>query len=91
MTDAIAWTIQQMARTDLPGAAKLSTAIRPGTRAAAIHRLLDRTWRTRQEISRAVGCDIKTASRVLGDLWVQGTAEMLPASGSRPAQYRSAA
>lgn len=90
MTDAIAWTIQQMARTDLPGAAKLSMSIRPGTRAAAIAKMLDRTWRTRMEIARSVGCDIKTAGRVLGDLWAQGVAEMLPASGSRPAQYRRA-
>lgn len=89
MTDAIAWTIQQMWRNaDLPGAAKMLPAIRPGTRAAAIRGLLDRTWRTRQEIARIVGCDVKTASRVLGEMWAQGTAEMLPASGSRPARYR---
>lgn len=91
MTDAIAWTVEQMwRRDDLPGAAKLLPAIRPGARAAAIERLLDRTWRTRQEIARDVGCDVKTASRVLGQLWADGAAEMLPASGSRPAQFRRA-
>lgn len=82
--NAIAWTVQQMGRTDLPGREPNHSTDTPKTRAA--REAFDRTWRTRQEICRMVGCAESTLQLVLSSM--KDELEVLPGKGGKPSQYR---
>lgn len=93
MTDAIAWTVEQMGRVDdLPGAlpAEKPNSRPAGTASEAIRKHLDRTWRSRPELARLAGVGQSTAGRMLALMVSTGEAEQMPRRKMRPAQFRRA-
>lgn len=93
MTDAIAWTVEQMGRVDdLPGAlpAEKPNSRPAGTASEAIRKHLDRTWRSRPELARLAGVGQSTVGRAMAHLVATGEAEMLEARFPLAAQYRRA-
>lgn len=89
MTDALAWTVEQVFRTaDLPG--ELPAELRRGHAAQTLAAAMDGLWRNRVELCRRTGLSQSTVGRMLVQMRERGEIEMLPASGSRAAQFRRA-
>lgn len=89
MTDALAWTVEQVFRTaDLPG--ELPAELRRGHAAQTLAAAIDGLWRNRVELCRRTGLSQSTVGRMLVQMHERGEIEMLPASGSRAAQFRRA-
>lgn len=90
MTDPIAWLVDQVGRTsDLPG--ELPPALRRGNAARRVQEAIDRVWRNRVELCRQTGLSQSSVGRVLAGLADRGEVEVMPARGSRPAQFRRSA
>lgn len=90
MTDPIAWTVEQAFRTaDLPG--ELPASLRRGGAHETLSRALDRIWRNRVNLCERTGLSQSCVGRLLAGMAERGEVEVLPASGSRAAQFRRVA
>lgn len=87
IADPIAWTVEQAFRTaDLPG--ELPASLKRGNAAETLAVALDRVWRNRVELCRRTGLSQSSVGRLLIGMAERGEVEVLPASGSRAAQFR---
>jgi len=88
--NAIAWTVQQMGRKDLPGR---ETRERPAPKREAVYHALDRIWRSRDDLCRITGASKWTVNDAIEALVKEGLVDVLPATPARkrPNQYRRAA
>lgn len=87
MTDPLAWMADQVFRTaDLPG--ELPASLRRGHAAQTLAAAVDNIWRDRVELCRRTGLSQSTVGRMLVRMHARGEVEMMPARGSRAAQFR---
>lgn len=89
MTNALAWTAQQVFRVaELPG--ELPRELRRGGAYRSLAAVIDRTWRNRVELCRRTGLSQSSVGRLLKHMTERGEVEVLPARGPRAAQFRRA-
>jgi len=97
LNDVIAWTVQQMGRTDLPCQIEHTPPTitgEGGEKFNAVANYVDNTWRSMNEIARTSGISISVVQRSLRRLVAQRYVECLPGrssgKGRIPDQFRRA-
>ncbi len=88
MTDPIAWTVEQVGRTNLPGDGRIDPPV--GRGALAVRNAVISTWRTRADIAEITGAAQNTIAIELRRMEAAGEIEVERGTGKRPDRYRRA-